>query len=84
MKLTDKAILGMVSESPGRNDAGRVRRFSAALIQALSAQYQQHPGWTVQLHYDNLLALAEEDEGLGEVTRLCHRPALSEGAGLPP
>jgi transposase InsO family protein len=47
-----------------RNDAGRTRRLSAALIQALQAQYRQHPGWTVQLHYDNLRALAGEDETL--------------------
>jgi len=50
-----------------RNDAGRARRLSAPLIEALSVLYRQHPGWTVQLHYDNLLALAQEDEGLGEI-----------------
>jgi len=50
-----------------RNDAGRVRRLSVALMQALTTQYQQHPGWTAQLHYDNLLALAEEDAALGEI-----------------
>ena len=30
-------------------------------------QYRQYPGWTVQLHYDNLLALSEEDEALGPI-----------------
>jgi transposase InsO family protein len=49
----------------GRNDAGRVRRMTAAQMQALQAQYQAHPGWSVQLHYDNLAAQAEADEGLG-------------------
>ncbi len=48
-----------------RNDAGRARRLSAALIQALTEQYGQYPGWTAQLHYDNLLALSEENEALG-------------------
>ena len=48
-----------------RNDAGRARRLSLAVIQALQAQYRQHPAWTVQLHYDNLVALSEEDEALG-------------------
>lgn len=43
-----------------REDVGRFRTLSAALIQALDAQYRSHPGWTVQLHYDNLAALAEE------------------------
>jgi transposase InsO family protein len=40
---------------------------SAALIQALTVQYRQYPGWTAQLHYDNLVALSEEDEALGNM-----------------
>ena len=48
-----------------RTDAGRARRLSPALIQALEAQYRNHSGWTKQLHYDNLLALAEEQPVLG-------------------
>jgi len=47
-----------------RQDAGQFRRLSAALIQALEAQYRGHPGWTVQLHYDNLAALAEQAPAL--------------------
>lgn len=47
-----------------REDAGRFRRLSAALIQALEAQYRTHPSWTVQLHYDNLVALGEEESAL--------------------
>lgn len=47
-----------------RNDAGRTRRLSTALIQALEQQYQHHPSWTVQLHYDNLVAQAEQDQAL--------------------
>jgi len=50
-----------------RRDAGRSRRLSAALIQAIEAQYRQYPGWTVKLHYDNLVALAQENEALGPV-----------------
>jgi transposase InsO family protein len=50
-----------------RNDAGRARRLSAAVIQALTVQYRQYPGWTAQLHYDNLMALSEEDETLGSL-----------------
>ncbi len=50
-----------------RRDAGRSRRLSAALIQAIEAQYRQYPGWTIQLHYDNLVALAQENEALGPV-----------------
>jgi putative transposase len=47
-----------------RKDAARFRTLSAALIQALQAQYRSHPGWTVQLHYDNLEVLAEEQPAL--------------------
>jgi putative transposase len=47
-----------------RSDAGQARRLPVMLIQVLQAQYRGHRGWTVQLHYDNLLALAEEDEDL--------------------
>ena len=50
-----------------RTDAGRARRLSPALIQALQAQYGRHSGWSKQLHYDNLLALAEEAPTLGAV-----------------
>jgi putative transposase len=50
-----------------RTDAGRARRLSPALIQALQAQYRCHSGWTKQLHYDNLLALAEQQPVLGAV-----------------
>ncbi len=48
-----------------RADAGRGRRLSPAQIQSLEGQYRRHTGWTVQLHYDNLVALA------------CERPELA-------
>jgi len=47
-----------------REDAGRFRKISTPLIQALKAQYLTYPGWTVQLHYDNLLALSEKEEAI--------------------
>ena len=50
-----------------RSDAGRARRLSACQIQAIDAQYQLHKSWTVQLHVDNLLALAEEDSTLQSI-----------------
>ena len=37
----------------------------APLAQAIARQHAEHPRWTVQLHYDNLLALAREDPKLG-------------------
>jgi len=47
-----------------RGDAGRARRLTALQIQALETQYESHKSWTVQLHVDNLRALAEEEKAL--------------------
>jgi transposase InsO family protein len=51
-----------------RTDAGTFRKLSAALIQALTSQYQAHPGWTMQLHYDNLRVAAESEPALQPFT----------------
>lgn len=40
---------------------------SPALRQAIRKQYQQHPSWSYQLHYDNLVALNETNPELGPV-----------------
>jgi putative transposase len=48
-----------------RSDAGRSRRLCGALIQALHEQYQSWPGWSIQLHYDNLAVQVAEDPSLG-------------------
>lgn len=37
-----------------RGDVGRFHSLSTEAINALNQQYREHPGWTVQLHYDNL------------------------------
>lgn len=37
-----------------RADAGHMRAVDAELASAIRAQYQAHPKWNVQLHYDNL------------------------------
>ena len=37
-----------------RRDIGRFPSLSAGVVQALTAQYHEHPGWTAQLHHDNL------------------------------
>jgi putative transposase len=44
--------------------AGTHPRVSAALEDAIARLYREHPRWTVQLHYDNLRALAREDPRL--------------------
>jgi putative transposase len=42
-----------------RTDAGRQIAMSEAVRQAILAQYAAHKSWSVQLHHDNLAALAE-------------------------
>lgn len=46
-----------------RADAG-IQQVSAAIREVLRAQYAAHPSWSVQLHYDNLRALAETQPAL--------------------
>ena len=43
-----------------RDDVGRFPSLSPRVIEVLAAQYHEHPGWTMQLHADNLrVALAD-------------------------
>jgi putative transposase len=45
-----------------RDDLGRFPSLSPQAIEVLGAQYREHPGWTMQLHADNLrVALAGSD-----------------------
>lgn len=45
-----------------RGDVGRFPSLSASAIATLVTQYREHPGWTMQLHFDNLrVALAGSD-----------------------
>ena len=43
-----------------RVDAGRRPSISDTLRETIKTQYHEHPRWSVQLHYDNLSALAGE------------------------
>ena len=47
-----------------RSDAGIRWSMSDALLAALKTQYEAHRRWNVQLHYDNLVALAQEQPEL--------------------
>lgn len=54
--------------------AGTHPAMPARLEPAMETQYRQHPRWTMQLHHDNLVALAREEPGIGPVpsyTTLC-------------
>jgi transposase InsO family protein len=50
-----------------RKDKGAQFSLSDQLQRALLAQYKDHPGWSVQLHRDNLVVVAKEQPVLGEV-----------------
>jgi transposase InsO family protein len=50
-----------------RSDAGRSKHLNDKHIEALRAQYRTYPSWSVQLHYDNLVALAKEQQELHPV-----------------
>jgi len=45
--------------------AGTYASMPAVLAVELEAQYKAHPGWTFQLHHDNLLAIVRERPELG-------------------
>ena len=48
-----------------RADTGRAWALSPELRGVLEAQYQAHPRWTVQLHYDTLAAVVAARPALG-------------------
>jgi len=49
-----------------RKDSGQQAAMSGPVRKALLAQYGAHKGWSVQLHYDNLVALAAMSAEVGE------------------
>lgn len=44
-----------------RGDINRFPSMSQRVIDTLTLQYREHPGWTVQLHFDNLCAALKRD-----------------------
>ncbi len=48
-----------------RKDLGRPRAIGDRLTRVLLAQYDEHTGWSAQLHVDNLAVLVEADARLG-------------------
>jgi putative transposase len=50
-----------------RKDLGTQGSMSMALRQAMQAQYANHPSWSVELHHQNLRALATQHLDLGAV-----------------
>ena len=50
-----------------RRDVGAQPSLSLALRQLVRQQYEEHPGWTVRLHHDNLRARVGAASALGPV-----------------
>ena len=59
-KKEKKSLLETLSDKQ-RNDKGCFKSLSQTVCDLLEKQYAQHSGWSVQLHYDNLLAHIEEE-----------------------
>jgi len=47
-----------------RSDAGQRWSISEELKALIASQHKNYPGWSVQLHFDNLVALAEREKQL--------------------
>lgn len=45
-----------------RGDIGRFPSLAPAVIETLTTQYREHPGWTMQLHFDNLRAALKDSD----------------------
>jgi putative transposase len=70
-----------------RINAGRQHTVSDAVRQAVLAQYAAHKSWSVQLHHDNIVALAESRPDCGRFRPMprcaasCAPTASTNGAG---
>jgi putative transposase len=60
---THKPIVALERKVP--KHAGAHPSVSSALGAAIAQLYKQHPTWTYQLHFDNLVTLVGEQPGLG-------------------
>lgn len=47
-----------------RDDIGRFHSLSPKAIETLTAQYREHPGWTMQLHADNLRVVLQDGDDI--------------------
>lgn len=56
-----------------REDCGHFPSMHPSVMEALVEQYRQHPGWTMQLHHDNLVAAmkATAPVGLPSYSTVC-------------
>ncbi|HTP30335.1 MAG TPA: AAA family ATPase [Anaeromyxobacteraceae bacterium] len=64
-----------------RKDSGKVS-LPAALAARLVQQYDDHPHWSYQLHYDNLAALLKADPSLGPLRSYSTVRRYMQAAGM--
>jgi len=64
-----------------RKDTG-THGLNERLREALRAQHKAHSGWSYQLHYDNLLALAAHEDSLGCVPSYATVRRFMKASGL--
>lgn len=64
-KNADNPVEALARKVP--KHAGTQPSLPEPLRRAIELLYRQHPGWTVKLHYDNLVVLGEKDATLGPV-----------------
>ena len=64
-----------------RKDCGKVS-LAPALTRHLLGQYQEHPHWTYQLHYDNLAAAAKAKPSMGPLRSYCTVRRYMQAHGL--
>jgi putative transposase len=62
-----------------RDDVGRFPSLTPAVIDALTAQYREHPGWTMQLHVDNLRVVLAGTQGALPSYPTIRRYLLAQG-----
>jgi len=65
-----------------RKDSGEHKSLSPQLIEALVAQYREHPSWSYKLHHDNLAARAKERVELGTVPSVSTLSRFMKSSGL--
>src|SRR5262247_429695 len=65
-----------------RADAGQQPAMSSAVRHAIIAQYAAHKGWSVRLHHDNLVALAENHPELNPLPSYATLRRFLKAAGF--
>lgn len=65
-----------------RADAGRSRVLTPALEARVRDQYQAHPGWSIQLHHDNLVSSVADDPTLGPLPSYATLRRFMRSVGL--